>query len=88
MFGFDEAAALFQPIDIHLFRDIVLYPKGDDQDQTDDEREAHEIMGVLGNLREGAERFGSDNRQKQELSEGDIQSRQAENDERDCCEPV
>jgi len=44
---------------------------------------AHEIMGVLGNLRESAERFGSDNRQNKSFPKVMFNPVQAENDERD-----
>src|ERR1700722_6637849 len=88
MLRFDEAAALLHPIDVDASRNIVLDPKSNDQDQTDDEREADEIMHILRGLREVAERLGPDDRQQHELPESDIQPRQTEKDERHRRQPM
>ncbi len=60
MLGLDEAAALFEPIDVDSLRKIVLDQKSDDQDQAGDEGEADEIMHILGALRDVAEGLGPD----------------------------
>ena len=84
----DEAAALLEPLDVDLIRDIVLDPNDRDQNEAEHEREAHEIVGVFGGLRERAKGVRSDQRQQQLLPEGDVEPGQAQNDERHRRQPM
>src|SRR3979411_2130967 len=88
MLRLDETAALLEPIDIDFSRDVVLEPYRDDQNEADEERKAGEIMNVFGGLREAAERVRANHRQEQKFSKGNVQPRQAENDEGHGRQPV
>src|ERR1700722_2686299 len=88
MLRFDEAAALFQPVDVDFFGDIVLEPKRHDQKQTDHKRKTDKVMGILAALRQGTERFVPNERQQKQLSKRDVQARQGEHDERHRREPM
>src|SRR5262245_46165102 len=55
---------------------------------TNDEREAREVVHVLGGFRYHAERVVANQRQQQMLFEGDVQPGEAENDERGGGEPM
>ena len=79
---------LAEPFDVELFRDVVLMTDADDQHDAEHEREAGEIVGVFGGFRPRAEGVGADQRTEQQLSEGDIDPGQAENQERGGGEPV
>src|SRR6266446_9266395 len=78
---FDEAATVLDPFDVDLLRDVVLNPDRDNQHESDDERDADEIVGVFGELRLAAERLGPDHWQQQDLAERDVQAGQAEDHE-------
>src|SRR3982074_3899296 len=81
MLRFDEAATLFDPIDVDLSRDVVLYPKRYNKPQAYNERGADVVVHILGSLRQATERLGSDHRQQHNFPEGDVQPGQAENHE-------
>ena len=78
--GFDESAALLDPVGVHLFEEVVAEKNHRDQDQACHECEAGEVVQVLCRLRYVRKRFRADQRQKQNLAEGDIQAGQTEND--------
>src|SRR6266404_4550712 len=81
VFRFDETAALLEPFNIDLPGDIVLEPHPHDQENSEHERKGREVVCVFGDLREGAERVGSDQGSQEQLSESDVETRDAEDDE-------
>ena len=52
MFVLNEASALLEPLKIDFLRNVVLEEDHDDQDKTDHEGEAGEVVHVLGCLRD------------------------------------
>src|SRR5712691_11791618 len=58
----DEAAALFEPLDVGLVGDVVLDEDHDGQEEAEHEWEAHEVVRVFGGLRDRAEGIRSDQR--------------------------
>src|SRR5262245_13717551 len=84
----DESTALSEPLNVGLIRGVVLDEDRDDQDETDEECEAREIVHILGGLRECAEGVVADRWQQQVLSEGDVQPGNPENDERHRGKPM
>ena len=60
---FDESAALPEPFDVGSVGDIVLYEDRDDQQETDHERKAREIVHIFRRFRDEAERVVADQRQ-------------------------
>ena len=72
MFRLDEAAALLKPFDIDLRRKIILEEDRYDKDEAGHKGEAGEIVNVLGRLRNAGEGVGADDRQQQDLPEGNV----------------
>src|SRR3954468_8342610 len=79
--GGDEAAALFEPDDVNLARYIVLDENRRDENQAGHEGEARKVVYVFKHFGQRAEGVVSDHRHQDELSERDIEARQAERDE-------
>src|SRR3984893_19062990 len=77
MLGFDESAALFQPVNIHLSRNIVFNPEGDDQNQAEHKGNADEVMNIFSSLGKVAKCTRPHDRQQDDLPEGDVESGQA-----------
>src|SRR5258708_780721 len=81
MFVLDEAAASVETFDINPLQKIILEKNHRDQDQARDKREAEEIVHILRSFRDIRERIRADDRQKQNLAEGDVETGQPQDDE-------
>src|SRR5260370_35188943 len=78
MLRLDEAAALPDPIDVDLLRDVVLDPERDNKHEADNERGADVIVHILDGLGQASKRLGSHGRWRHDFPERDVQPGQAE----------
>src|ERR1700739_2571835 len=76
----DEPPTLLDPLEVDLLRKIVLEEDCDDQKEAGHKGETREIVNVLCCLRDAREGVRADQRQQQQLPEGDVKAGQAEND--------
>ena len=85
---FAEAAALHHPLDVERVRDVPADPHQEDRHHAEREGKAQIVVRVLAQSRDRGERLRPDEGQEQLLAEGDVQSRQRENDEADRRHPM
>ena len=84
----DHAATSLQPIDIHLVRDVTGDPDQEDHYHPDGERKAQIDVRILRPLRPFGKRFEANEWQEQRTAEGNVQSRDRQNDETGRGQPV
>jgi hypothetical protein len=77
-----------EPLDVVATREVAANPHQKDQHHAEREREAQEVMGVLGPLRPLREGIRAEQRQQQRPAECDAEARERENDEAGRRHPV